>query len=370
MFKLHLIQAAFGDSLLLEYGSGDKPQYVLIDGGPRGTYKNHLRKVLEPLGQNGAELGLVMLSHVDTDHVTGLVDFFAELRDQKASEETLLIPAHALWHNSFGRTVDPEGTIAPRFAATLSAVSTANVQTLMSHSQAALLGIADGNKLRVLAMQLGISINDGFADVITTDTAPDPIPLGELSLRVVGPTPANLEALRQEWEEWLEEHENVITDEEPLVMANADKSIPNLSSICVLATAEDRTLLLTGDARGDHILDGLSTAGLLDENGRLHVDVFKLPHHGSNRNITKTFFKKITADRYAVSADGKHGNPDYDTLTWVVEAAHEGGRQIEIIATNATPSTEKLLQDYPPDQWGYTLTIMPDHFHYYTVQIA
>ena len=37
MFKVHAIQASFGDCLILEYGTAAAPKYVLIDGGPPGA---------------------------------------------------------------------------------------------------------------------------------------------------------------------------------------------------------------------------------------------------------------------------------------------------------------------------------------------
>lgn len=368
MFKFHVIQAEFGDCLLLETGTTASPRFILVDGGPPQNYRNHLRRVLAPLGSAGRELDLVILSHVDADHIAGLVDFFAELREQKAAGDPLLMNVNGLWHNSFDRSIDPQDEIAPRFQAALAAAG-AQAAQVMDAGTIALQGITEGNTLRVLALQLGIPLNDGFPEIITTQTAAAPITFGNLHLRVVGPTPANLEALRQEWIKWLDDHENAITNGEPLFLANADKSIPNLSSISVLASSGGKTLLLTGDARSDHLLQGLQGAGLTDAAGNVHVDVLKLPHHGSDRNITKTFFRKVTADRYVVSANGKNSNPDLATLIWLVEAAREQGRPVEIIATNSTISTEKLLDEYPRQEYGYTLTIMPPGNHYKTLEI-
>ncbi len=187
---------------------------------------------------------------------------------------------------------------------------------------------------------------------------------------MVGPTPANLDALRHEWIEWLDEHEDAITNGEPLVMANSDRSIPNLSSISIVATADDKTVLLTGDARSDHVMDGLDVAGFTDDSGHAHFDVLKLPHHGSDRNITRTFFRKVTADVYVISANGKNGNPDLATLIWLVEAAKSDARTIEIVVTNATLSTQKLLEEYPPDEFGYTLRSLAEGEHFITVPLA
>lgn len=371
MFKLHVIQAAFGDCLLIEHGSPEDPRLILIDGGPSGIYRRHLRGVLRDHAGNNRALDLVILSHVDADHITGLVDFFAELRDQAAAGEPPLIPTAALWHNSFSRALDPERTIAPRFAAVVASATALAAQGVMSHSEVALLGIEQGNSLRVMARQLAIPINEGFPDdLITPETWPEAFDFNGITLQVVGPTQANLDALREEWEAWLRANEDIITDPDPMMLANADDSIPNLSSICILAGVDDQTLLLTGDARGDFIIEGLISTGLLEEGGTLHVNVLKLPHHGSDRNLDIGFFRTVTADRYVVSADGRHGNPDYPTYTWLVEAANEAGRPIEIIATNPTESSNRLLASHPPEEWGYTLNFMPEGAHSMTVEIA
>ena len=34
MLNLHVVQALYGDCLLLEYGEAEQPHFLLIDGGP------------------------------------------------------------------------------------------------------------------------------------------------------------------------------------------------------------------------------------------------------------------------------------------------------------------------------------------------
>ena len=120
-------------------------------------------------------------------------------------------------------------------------------------------------------------------------------------------------------------------------------------------------MLLTGDARGDHVLDGLEQAGLLDAQGRVHVSVLKMPHHGSIRNVDGEFLRSVTADTYVISADGRFGNPDHATLAATVEAAHEAGRSIELVFTNTTPSSDELATTHPPARFGYrTRFLGPD----------
>ena len=82
-----------------------------------------------------------------------------------------------------------------------------------------------------------------------------------------------------------------------------DKSPYNLSSIVVLAEMNEKRMLLTGDALGRYVTDGLEKAGKMKD-GKIRLDLLKMPHHGSSRNTTPEFFQKVTADHYVFSADG------------------------------------------------------------------
>lgn len=352
MFKLHAVQAEFGDALILEHGTAAKPRYVLIDGGPPKVYEDHLAAALKDIVTTD-KLDLVVLSHIDNDHVVGLLDFFAALEEDQANGRALHIDPAGLWHNSFQKTIDRDGQVSQRMQTLISIAGT--VKAAMPLAVDAFLGVKEGHRLRILAKKLKVPVNKGFPnDLIIVDTAPGPVTFGKLKLTIVGPSQENLDELRDDWLEWLEKAEKKATN--PKSLANSDESVPNLSSIVLLAECEGKTLLLTGDARSDHIASGLDQAGLLT-GGKLHVDVIKVPHHGSDRNVTKTFFKNITADRYVISANGKHSNPDYPTLQWIVEAAHDAGRPIEIIITNATASTKKIQTTHKPTKYGYKLTV-------------
>jgi len=92
-----------------------------------------------------------------------------------------------------------------------------------------------------------------------------------------------------------------------------------LSSIVCVVEFGGKRILLTGDGRCDDILDGLSANGLLDESGKAHFDILKMPHHGSDANMKPDFLLTVTADHYVISADGKHHNPDRTTLDMMAE---------------------------------------------------
>ena len=366
MFKLHVVQAQFGDSLILEFGAGAKRRFILIDGGPPDTFDDDLGAALKKIVQSG-KLDVVILSHIDNDHIVGLLDLLATLEEDQANGRLPRVAVAGLWHNSFQKSLDPDGEITQRLQTLMTMAGAASAA--MPLSADAFFGVKEGNRLRILAKKLGLPVNKGFQnDLVTLETAAQPIEFGPLSLRIVGPNQANLDALRVEWLKWLARTEQQMASD-ATTMANADKSVPNLSSIVLLAECDGKTILLTGDARGDHILDGLARANLLTS-GKLHVDVLKVAHHGSDRNATAKFFKTVTADKYVISANGKYGNPDFDTLKWIVETAHSAGRQIEIVVTNATPSTNRLKQSHKPADYDYRLTVKPKPDHSIAVQLS
>jgi beta-lactamase superfamily II metal-dependent hydrolase len=369
MLKLHAIQAEYGDCFILEYGLPSSPKYILVDGGPETIYDKHLRDELLKIRDTGGKLDLVILSHVDADHITGLLDFAAELRQQKADNKDATIGADAIWHNTFSQTIGSGNDIVTRLKTLLA--KSAGAGQNMSIAGMAVEGIGQGNQLRLAAKALGIPMNPGTPNnLICTNDLPKPIFFDNLQLRIVGPTQESLESLRKEWLDWLETSEDADWRSNPFLAEMVDESIPNLSSIMVLAEADHKKILLTGDGRGDHLLQGLSQEALLDPKGKLHVDVLKMPHHGSDRNMTKTFLKTVTADKYVISANGKYGNPDLSTLIWIIEAAKEEKRHIEILATNETSSTRKIVEEYNPHKYGYALTIMKKSSHSMVIKLS
>jgi ribonuclease BN (tRNA processing enzyme) len=353
MFHLYTIQAKFGDCLLLKWGTVQAPKYLLIDGGPASVYRDHLLPALEAIVDTG-HLEAVILSHVDADHVVGLLDLFAALERLVPNERPFTIGE--LWHNTFGDTIDVNNTIVPRLRSLL---ANANVAAALEHTAMEVNGIAQGERLRRLALQLAVPVNSTTSSTITVEASSDVLDLNGLKLTVVGPTEEALTKLRKEWEDWLEENEPALASADPSVLANLDKSGPNLSSICLVAEAHGKRVLLTGDARSDFLLDGLKAQGMLDAAGCVHFDLMKVPHHGSDRNVTRAFFRNVTADKYVISADGKHGNPDLPTMVWIVEEANEQGRAIELLLTNHTDSSRALERSHPPEDFGYSTRMLP-----------
>ena len=69
---LRALKAKHGDSFFL-FAEGAT---VLVDGGPSGTYNQVLRDHLRNLGRDGEDqprIDLMMVSHIDADHIDGIL---------------------------------------------------------------------------------------------------------------------------------------------------------------------------------------------------------------------------------------------------------------------------------------------------------
>ena len=134
-------------------------------------------------------------------------------------------------------------------------------------------------------------------------------------LTVLAPHKAELDRLELEWNKSKAAHP---ADPAAQAADYLNNTVPNMSSIVLLAESTispgvSKRMLLTGDARGDVILDALDAAGL-STNGRSHFDLLKVQHHGSRHSTTQDFFERVTADSYVISGNGKMDNPNPDAL--------------------------------------------------------
>lgn len=357
MISLYVIQAGLGDCLLLKYGE-DKPEYMLIDGGPASNYEDHLKPALIKLLEPTESLEAIIVSHVDNDHIVGVLDLLTDLKFKHDAGTKPFLKIGQLWFNSFKNTMDT-GDLEKRMNDINTVAGMNGIR--MQEMSLTFNGIKQGHQILTLARFLDIPINPDTEKGFYFGGQDEPtFKKANLEITVIGPTLGNLQKLQKKWEDWLRDNEQKIKEGKYTrdFAAMADRSIPNLSSIILLIKAEGKTILLTGDCRGDHLQEGLIETGL-SVNGSFHVDIFKVPHHGSQRNVTKDFFKEVTADTYIISADGTHGNPDYETLCWIVEAAHEADREIQLFLTNETSSTKMLVNNYTPADWGYHIQCIP-----------
>ncbi len=327
LFTLEALPARHGDALLLHCGETSNPDRYLIDGGWKNVYINALKPRLEAL--RGAKptlpIHLLIVSHIDEDHITGIVDLTAELRDQANRHSRLSYKIESMWHNSFDDIIgNGAATLSQAGGSVLQAASATAAASLEIpvNGEAAirLAGITQGRTLRDDAKFLSCAVNKPSGNgLMVASTTPIEI-TQRVKIRIVGPGLAQVDDLRKEWDKYLKQKGLGVSTAGVELAQYLDESTANLSSIVAHVQCEDKEILFTGDARGDFILKGMEEIGLLSPGGTRHLSVLKVPHHGSDRNVETDFFKRLPADHYIFSADGEYGNPDLPTFQMLFKA--------------------------------------------------
>jgi hypothetical protein len=340
LFSLDVVRARKGDCLLLHYGTKANPRILLIDGGPKAVYAPHLKPRLEQIkqtrgiGQNKPlVIDMLMVSHVDDDHIQGILDFTRDLIQDNPQFAQVL----SFWHNSFENVIgaglpkEVTASFTHQFGAASMNGDPPDDMTLdveedeevIVSSLKVLASVQQGAQLRSdVVNKLNADLNVDFeGGLILAKKDTEPIEIDDnLKFTVAGPMLTELEALQKSHQEWLESLQKAGKSPEDVLSAYVDKSVPNLSSLVVLAESDDKRILLTGDARGDKILEGLELVGLMEPGGTMKVDVLKVPHHGSSNNLDVDFFERILAKHYVFSGNGEHGNPERESFEMLVKA--------------------------------------------------
>jgi hypothetical protein len=346
IFSLDVRRARKGDCLLLHFGFASQPGLVLIDGGPSQVYGRHLEPRLDAIrtarGLGSTEplfIDVLMVSHVDDDHIQGILDLTRKLTDLTNGRKPVPVKVLSLWHNSFDEIIGNDAeAVRSQVTAVFPGASASGdlpfdvsldvddlANEVVSDNVKVLASIPQGHRLRLDAERLTIERNLEFGGrLIMADERNEPVDVGSgLTFTIVGPMKAEVDRLRRKHEKWLEDlREKGLTPAEALA-AYVDRSVANLSSIVALAECDGRSMLLTGDARGDKILEGLELIDRLAPGGTLHVDVLKVPHHGSAHNVETDFFRRITADHYVFSGNGEHGNPEREAFEMLFATRHD-----------------------------------------------
>ncbi|HYM98910.1 MAG TPA: hypothetical protein VET25_04140, partial [Aestuariivirgaceae bacterium] len=180
VIRLEALNAKHGDALLLHYKQKAAQRLWIIDGGPAGTWKNFLGPRLEELKGTKEELtvDLAMLSHVDEDHVTGMLQLAKGLAEAKKGTAPFL-DIRRFWHNSFSDLVGSEkkakkglAALAGMQGAAQAALASDNPSLpvdngVLDHRAVAVLAsINQGRELRDYIETLKLSGNDPFGDTL------------------------------------------------------------------------------------------------------------------------------------------------------------------------------------------------------------
>jgi hypothetical protein len=318
MLRIDMLPAAQGDALWIEYGDATKPRRILVDGGTVSSWPDGLRARVEALPADERRFELLIITHVDADHIDGAL---ALLRD-----EPLGATFGDVWFNGWRHLPDTP---------------------LES------LGPVEGELLTDTLIARGIPWNDAF-DGHAVGVNPDgQLPCrkleDDLALTVLSPTAGQLADLKPVWRKVVQaagldpDKPRQPPEEEPLppglerlgaeplpdvsalaaVPFKSDTAEANGSSIVVLIEHDGRSAVLCGDAFPAVVQTSLARLRTERGVGRLAVDACKLPHHGSHANVSLDLLADLDCPRYLFSSNGAHTrHPHPEAVARVLVADH------------------------------------------------
>ena len=382
--RLTVFHVGDGDCLLLTAqatdGNDDKPHHILVDGGRKTPFRDNAGEFLGKLRERGEELAVVCVSHIDDDHISGILGMIEDevawrvfdLKQKIFEEEGGREPEkpdpprppviREIWHNALFELVGDELEVEVHGALATSARVLAGSELEVHQELASQLdNLATGERSalelsrRISSHQLNIPRNRPPGHLMQRGGPADQVQIGPLNLRLLGPSEDDIEKLRKRWARWIRKNKKALgklrrelsEDERDFGSGAADivlethsegelgqgasgVSEPNLASLMFLveeprAEGEPpKTVLLTGDGVSDEILEGLEFHGKLDDDQRIHVDVLKVQHHGALANITRDFVQQVSADHYLFCGNGAHHNPELVAITEMAYARLKG----------------------------------------------
>jgi hypothetical protein len=297
MFTIEMLPARNGDALWIEYGDANRPNRVLIDGGTPGT-RPVLEERIGALPEGDRHFELLVVTHIDSDHIGGILGLLEKRRVE--------ITVGDVWFNGWRHL--PETPLES-------------------------LGPVQGERLTKCligppARPWNEHFDGGPVEIPIDGSRPEAIQLpGGLHVTVLSPGRKELWVLKKEWQRVLGKaglDPNLAPPGEPEALApglerlgppplpdvaalaavesRTDDTEANGSSIVVLAEFDNRRALLAGDAHPDVLIRGIDS--LVGLGGALDADVFKVPHHGSQFNVTTEMLRRVVTHRYLFSTDG------------------------------------------------------------------
>lgn len=333
MLKVEMLAAQQGDAVWIEYGTRTSVHRVLMDAGTPASAAA-IRDRIARLPASQRRFDLLVVTHIDTDHIGGVLKLLAERPPGLTFDD--------VWFNGWEHIKRAGGSR---------------------------LGPIDGEIMSTFLTKLGWPWNAGFdgGPVMVPREGPPPQKRlrGGLRLTVLSPFERQLSRLRTSWrsvvqaagldphdpERWARLLEKIARkglrssllgarlDVDALARSvfQSDTAVANGSTIALLAEFEGKSCLISGDAFAPVLVEGIGRLLHARGQSRLSVDAFKVPHHGSRFNVSNDLLKSVVSPEYLFSTSGAiFGHPDDEAIGRVLATAARSTRTLHFNYPAAT----------------------------------
>lgn len=278
-----------GDCIYIKYKNEDEIINIFIDAGFADTYKSTLKPELERITENKEQIHLFVVTHIDQDHISGMKPFL------KQYDFSLI---QDLWFNYADKFTVPVDKIEAE------------------------ISVRQGISLRDFCKNKGYSI--------TKVIAGEEKKVSNISFRILSPSIQGVENFINEWKDEEKELEFKVSPKandydkslDDLYHNSfiEDTEIPNGSSIAFLFEVDDFKAVFSADAHPSVLYNSLIKLGFSKEKP-LKLNLFKIPHHGSKRNLSKELIEILDCQNYVFSANGinRDNLPNKETISRVIK---------------------------------------------------
>lgn len=298
MLNIRLFKALNGDSIVISFGKR-KIYHILIDGGCGKLCYRQLCNFIEELRKGNGKIDLLILTHIDSDHIDGILRLFS-----KSDFDFSLI--NEMWFN-FGKGLQEslhiEGVNRD--------IRLYDNDTKISWKQGGSLE----EKIQNTNMHRKFFIK-----------AADYFLLGDAKITILSPSVETLNEFAKKGVDECKPSAKIACSSDynkAIYELNESEfegavSLTNKSSIAFLFEFERKKLLLLGDAEAATIEKSLLRLGYSQEN-RLKVDYCKIAHHASRHNTSKELIQMIDCRDYIISTQcTTQGRPSKECLSRII----------------------------------------------------
>lgn len=292
--ELIVLEAFHGDCLLVKtFNKAYEEKVILIDGGTANTFKFSLKKELQHI----KVIDLLILTHVDSDHIAGLIRFYKNSLIKN-------IEVKEIWVNT------------PEF---------------IDIEKGGKISYQQGNVFLDLIKEK--TPNAIIKTQITSDLEVKEYCWGDIT--ILSPNKKTLDDLKKKWldDNKSEEKSNISNsheqvDKNSLRTLSKEKFSPqksikddivNSSSIAFIIDFSDKKILFLADSRPEIILKKLTNLGY-SVNKKLKVDFVKVSHHGSKNNTSNELLDIIDCNNFIISTNGGNNSrhPSRETIARII----------------------------------------------------
>ena len=373
-YCMTMLDSEEGDSFFLEFGFDSKTYTMLIDTGPVKCWTDKLKPFLDFLISKNKKINVLIITHIDNDHIGGAIEMFQYEEYSELVEEVWFNGLNQIL-NIYNDNRECDNQLAYK-------------RIIFQHQHNDFLdGIRDISANQAISLSSLLTNRGKNTKRITYDT-PTMIFTDNFRIDFLLPTETHLLSLQNYFLNHLQNvgdvkqislttegeiaFEHLMRDDDIVNMdihqiskstldigqiekwaeakAAKDQSVTNASSIVICITFYGEHLLFCGDATGQDIIEAI-------DNKKLPTDyeIIKLPHHGSNRNCL-SMPGKLNGKTYLISTNSKkNSHPGKETLAKLVTSPTKETRHI--VFNYCSPIFELFHNTWYEDKYNYDAVV-------------